>query len=41
MWFPDMEELKIAVKEHNWPNKQQKINSLHVKYPAVWNTDLE
>jgi sentrin-specific protease 7 len=37
----DMEELKIAVKEHNWPNKQQKINSLHVKYPAVWNTDLE
>ncbi|KAG7653697.1 Ulp1 protease family C-terminal catalytic domain [Arabidopsis suecica] len=37
----DIEELKIAVKEHNWPEKQQKINSLHVKYPAVWNADLE
>ncbi|XP_010475816.1 PREDICTED: probable ubiquitin-like-specific protease 2B isoform X1 [Camelina sativa] len=37
----DIEELKIAVKEHNWPEKQQKINSLHVKYPAVWNADFE
>ncbi|CAA7022769.1 unnamed protein product [Microthlaspi erraticum] len=36
----DIEELKFAVKELNWPEKQQKINSLHVKYPAVWNADL-
>ncbi|KFK43272.1 hypothetical protein AALP_AA1G102500 [Arabis alpina] len=36
----DIEELKFAVKEHNWPEKQQKINSLHVKYPAVWSADL-
>lgn len=41
IWCPDIEELKFAVKEHNWPEKQQKINSLHVKYPAVWNADLE
>ncbi|VVA90727.1 unnamed protein product [Arabis nemorensis] len=37
----NIEELKFAVKEHNWPEKQPKINSLHVKYPAVWNADLE
>ncbi|XP_023644681.1 probable ubiquitin-like-specific protease 2B isoform X2 [Capsella rubella] len=37
----DIEELKIAVKEHNWPEKQQKINLLHVKYPALWNPDFE
>ncbi|ESQ35898.1 hypothetical protein EUTSA_v10006645mg [Eutrema salsugineum] len=37
----DIEELKFAVKEYNWPEKQQKINSLHVKYPAVWNADLD
>ncbi|KAL1214239.1 putative ubiquitin-like-specific protease 2B [Cardamine amara subsp. amara] len=36
----EVEELKIAVKEYNWPEKQQKINSLHVKYPAVWNADF-
>lgn len=41
LWFTDIEELKFAVKELNWPEKQQKINSLHVKYPAVWNADLE
>ncbi|CAH2038454.1 unnamed protein product [Thlaspi arvense] len=37
----DIEELKFAVKEYNWPEKQQKINSLHVKYPALWNADLD
>ncbi|KAJ4914961.1 putative ubiquitin-like-specific protease 2B [Raphanus sativus] len=36
----DIEELKFAVKEHNWPEKQRQINSLHVKYPAVWSADL-
>ncbi|CAN8311811.1 unnamed protein product [Cochlearia groenlandica] len=36
----DIEELKFTVQEYNWPEKQQKINSLHVKYPAVWNADL-
>ncbi|CDY31069.1 BnaA08g26190D [Brassica napus] len=37
----DIEELKFAVKDHNWPEKQQQINSLHVKYPAVWSADLD
>ncbi|KAL0694547.1 hypothetical protein Bca4012_061727 [Brassica carinata] len=37
----DIEELKFAVKEHNWPEKQRQINSLHVKYPAVWSADLD
>ncbi|KAL0797573.1 hypothetical protein Bca101_052747 [Brassica carinata] len=36
-----IEELKFAVKDHNWPEKQQQINSLHVKYPAVWSADLD
>ncbi|KAJ0235912.1 ubiquitin-like-specific protease 2B [Hirschfeldia incana] len=36
-----IEELKFAVKDHNWPEKQQQINSLHVRYPAVWSADLE
>ncbi|KAL0812908.1 hypothetical protein Bca101_069351 [Brassica carinata] len=37
----DIEELKFAVKEHNWPEKQRQINLLHVKYPAVWSADLD
>ncbi|KAJ0237662.1 ubiquitin-like-specific protease 2B [Hirschfeldia incana] len=37
----DIEELKFAVKEHDWPEKQRQINSLHVKYPAVWSADLD
>ncbi|KAF8110072.1 hypothetical protein N665_0088s0083 [Sinapis alba] len=37
----DIEELKFAVKEHNWPEKQRQINSLHVKFPAVWSADLD
>lgn len=41
VWFPEIEELKFAVKDHNWPEKQQQINSLHVKYPAVWSSYLE
>ncbi|KAF2556272.1 hypothetical protein F2Q68_00013126 [Brassica cretica] len=41
LWFPDIEELKFAVKEHNWPEKQRQINLLHVKYPAVWSADLD
>ncbi|KAF8108020.1 hypothetical protein N665_0115s0034 [Sinapis alba] len=36
-----IEELKFAVKDLNWPEKQQQINSLHVKYPAVWSADLD
>ncbi|XP_019059259.1 PREDICTED: probable ubiquitin-like-specific protease 2B isoform X2 [Tarenaya hassleriana] len=34
-----IKELRLAAAEYNWPEKQQKINSLNVKYRSVWNAE--
>ncbi|XP_062098438.1 probable ubiquitin-like-specific protease 2B isoform X2 [Humulus lupulus] len=34
-----VDELKIAVVERNWPQKQEEIASLNQKYLAVWDLD--
>ncbi|KAJ0025204.1 hypothetical protein Pint_08478 [Pistacia integerrima] len=36
-----IEELKFAVIEQNWSEKQEKITSLNDKYRAVWNVVLD
>ena len=35
--FPGIEELTITVFEPNWPEKQEDIKCLNVRYMAIWN----
>ncbi|XP_010544070.1 PREDICTED: probable ubiquitin-like-specific protease 2B isoform X2 [Tarenaya hassleriana] len=35
----DIKELRLGVSECDWVEKQQKINSLNVKYRAIWNAE--